>query len=34
VLEQAQTDGVVVVTARIEARMLGTLRREGVDVTV
>jgi GTP-binding protein HflX len=34
VLEQVQTDGVVVVTARLEARMLGSLRRDGVDVTV
>ena len=34
VLEQAQTDGVVVVTARIEARLLGKLRQDGVDVTV
>ncbi len=32
VLEQVQTDGVVVVTARIEARLLGKLRQEGVDV--
>ena len=32
VLEQVQTDGVVVVTARIEARLLGKLRRDGVEV--
>ena len=34
VLEQVQTDGVVVVTARIEARLLGKLRQEGVDVVL
>jgi GTP-binding protein HflX len=33
VLGQTQTDGVVVVTARVEARMLGRLRRGGVDVS-
>jgi len=32
VMEQVQTDGVVVVTARVEARLLGKLRREGVEV--
>ena len=32
VLAQTQTDGVVTVTARVEARMLGKLRRDGVDV--
>jgi GTP-binding protein HflX len=32
VLEQVQTDGVVLVTARIEARLLGKLRRDGVEV--
>ena len=34
VLEQVQTDGVVVVTARIEARLLGKLRQNGVDVVL
>jgi GTP-binding protein HflX len=34
VLEQVQTDGVVVVTARIEARLLGKLRRDGVEVVL
>ena len=34
VLGQTQTDGVVVVTARVEARMLGRLRRSGVDVSL
>ena len=34
VLEQLQTDGVVVVTARIEARLLGKLRQDGVDVVL
>jgi GTP-binding protein HflX len=32
VMEQVQTDGVVVITARVEARLLGKLRREGVEV--
>jgi hypothetical protein len=32
VLREVHTDGVVEVTARVEARMLGRLRREGVDV--
>jgi GTP-binding protein HflX len=32
VMEQVQNNGVVVVTARIEARLLGKLRREGVEV--
>ncbi len=32
VMNQVQTDGVVVVTARIEARLLGKLRRDGVEV--
>ncbi len=32
VLEQTQTDGVVSVTARIEARLLGKLRQDGVEV--
>ena len=34
VLGQTQTDGIVVVTARVEARMLGRLRRGGVDVSL
>ena len=32
VLREVHVDGVVEVTARVEARMLGRLRREGVDV--
>ena len=32
VMEQVQTDGVVVITARVEAKLLGKLRREGVEV--
>jgi hypothetical protein len=32
VLQETHTDGVVEVTARIEARLLGKLRRDGVDV--
>ncbi len=34
VMGQQQTDGVVVVTARVEARLLGRLRREGVGVEI
>jgi 50S ribosomal subunit-associated GTPase HflX len=34
VLEQVQTDGVVVVKARIEARLLGKLRQDGVEVVL
>jgi GTP-binding protein HflX len=34
VLEQVQTDGVVVVTARIEARLLGKLRQDGIEVVL
>ena len=34
VLEQTQTDGVVLVTARIEARLLGKLRQDGVEVVL
>jgi len=34
VMSQAQTDGVVVVTARVEARLLGKLRRDGVEVVL
>jgi len=32
VMEQVQSDGVVVITARVEAKLLGKLRREGVEV--
>ncbi len=32
VMEQVQTDGVVVITARVEAKLLGKLRREGIEV--
>ena len=34
VLEQHQTNGVVTVRARIEARLLGKLRQEGVEVVL
>jgi GTPase len=34
VLGQEQVDGVVVVTARVEARLLGQLRRDGVTVAI
>ena len=34
VLGQEATDGVVMVTARVEARLLGRLRRDGVEVTL
>jgi len=34
VMGQQQTDGVVVVTARVEARLLGRLRHEGVSVEI
>jgi GTP-binding protein HflX len=34
VMEQVQNNGVVVITARIEARLLGKLRREGVEVVL
>jgi len=34
VLQQTQTDGVVVVTTRIEARLLGKLRQDGVEVVL
>jgi GTP-binding protein HflX len=34
VMGQVQTDGMVVVTARIEARLLGRLRRQGVEVVL
>ncbi len=32
VLRETHTDGVVEVTARVEVRMIGKLRRDGVDV--
>ncbi|HEU5319874.1 MAG TPA: hypothetical protein VFX28_03680, partial [Methylomirabilota bacterium] len=34
VLAQAQHDGVVVLTARVEAKLLGRLRRDGVEVVL
>jgi GTP-binding protein HflX len=34
VLEQIQSNGVVVITARIEARLLGKLRQQGVEVVL
>ena len=34
VLGQEQVDGVVVVTARVEARLLGQLRRDGITVDI
>ncbi len=34
VLGEVQTDGVVVVTARVEARLLGRLRQEGIEVSL
>jgi GTP-binding protein HflX len=34
VMSQHQEDGVVLVTARVEARLLGRLRREGVGVEI
>jgi len=34
VLQEAQVDGVVEVTARVEAWLLGRLRRQGIDVTI
>jgi GTP-binding protein HflX len=34
VTDQHQEDGVVLVTARVEARLLGRLRREGVGVEI
>ena len=34
VLRQAQVDGVVDVTARVEARLLGKLRQEGIEVEI
>jgi GTP-binding protein HflX len=34
ILRQEQTNGVVTITARIEARLLGKLRQEGVEVVL
>jgi len=34
ILEQTQTNGVVTLRARIEARLLGRLRQEGVEVVL
>jgi 50S ribosomal subunit-associated GTPase HflX len=34
ILHQEQTNGVVTLTARIEARLLGKLRHEGVEVVL
>lgn len=34
ILHQEQTNGVVTITARIEARLLGKLRRDGVEVVL
>lgn len=34
VMAEVQVDGVVQVTARVEARLLGKLRREGIDVDI
>jgi hypothetical protein len=34
VVEQVQEDGVMKVTVRVEAKLLGKLRREGVEVVV
>jgi GTP-binding protein HflX len=34
VLEQVQTNGIMTVTARIEARLLGKLRHDGVEVVL
>jgi GTP-binding protein HflX len=34
VMEQVQRNGVVMITARIEARLLGKLRQEGVEVVL
>jgi hypothetical protein len=31
---EVQTDGVVVITARVEARLLGRLRQEGIEVSL
>jgi hypothetical protein len=34
VMQEAQLDGVVEVTARVEAWLLGKLRREGIEVVI
>jgi len=34
VMNQVQVDGIVHVTARVEARLLGQLRRQGVTVVI
>ena len=34
VVEQVQEDGVMKVTVRVEAKLLGKLRRDGVEVVV
>jgi hypothetical protein len=34
ILHQEQTNGVVTLRARIEARLLGRLRQEGVEVVL
>jgi len=34
ILEQHQTNGVVMLRARIEARLLGRLRQQGVEVVL
>jgi 50S ribosomal subunit-associated GTPase HflX len=34
VMEQVQTDGVVEVVARVEAKLLGRLRQDGIDVVL
>ena len=34
ILEQKQTNGVVTLRARIEARLLGRLRQDGVEVVL
>jgi len=34
VLQETHCDGVVEVTARVEARMIGRLRRDGIDVVL
>ena len=34
VMQEAQVDGVVEVTARVEAWLLGKLRRQGIEVEI
>ncbi len=34
VMQEAQVDGVVQVTARVEAWLLGKLRRQGIEVEI